>query len=230
MNDKNLSIEIFQHKDFNEKDNILVIGYNTSLLRSLPKGTVTIDSSISKIRNAHSHHHDKTFQTQDLAAFTLEKTFTNIYSMGTLGLEKDLTNILIHIHKHLLEDALLYFPLSSSPLIDTFLEEEKWKVSTENTPFQKRSRSDIEEAVLAAPFESILIEEKTENLSFYSKESLRTYLLQQLSVLTNLQGEQKVLCAEELTEKFYAGQNPDQVLTLKTPWILLTLSNDKNIL
>ncbi|MCH9617039.1 MAG: hypothetical protein SP4CHLAM5_00160 [Chlamydiia bacterium] len=230
MNDKALSTEIFQNKDFSEQDHILVVGYNSSLVHTLPKGTVTIDSSISKIRNAHSQHQDKTFQTHDLASFALEKNFTNIYSMGTLHLEKDLTNILIHIHKHLTEEALLYFPLSSTPLIETALAEDPWKESTQNAPFQKRTRADIEEAVLAAPFESILIEEMIENLAFYSKQSLKTHLLQQLTHLTTLQGPEKVLCAQELTEKIYEGQNPDQVCTLKTPWILLTLSNDKNIL
>lgn len=230
MIDKTLSTELFQNKDFSEHDKILVIGYNPSLVHCLPKGTVTIDSSISKITSACARHQEKTFQTRDLTNFSLEKKFTNIYSMGTLQFEKDLSSIFIHIHKHLIEEALLYFPLSTSPIIERFLEEERWLPSTEKIPFQKRNRFDIEEAALSAPFESILIEEKTENISFYSKESLKAYLLEELTFLTTLDGKEKTLCAEELTEYVYKDQNPDQVLTIKTPWILLTLSNDKDIL
>lgn len=221
---------IFENKEFKEEQNFLVIGCNDSLVSSLPPGTITIDSSISKVKNAASRHVDKTFLTQDLTTFDLGKTFTNIFSVGTMQCEKNLPEIFIHLEKHLDEEALLYFPLSPAPSITTFLEQDKWIEHTKNSTFQQRSRTEIEEAVLSAAFDSVLIEEKIENIPFYSKDALRAHLNHELTTHITLTGAEKNNCAEELTDYLFKDHNPDQVFTLKSPWILLTLSNDPNIL
>ncbi|MCH9812039.1 hypothetical protein K0U07_04670 [bacterium] len=230
MTNNYLPSTVFEKKEWDEEQKILVVGCNEALIRSLPKGTTAIDSSISKVQRAAPHHGEKTFLTQDLTAFDLGKKFTQIYSVGTMQCEKNLPAIFVHLEKHLEEEALLYFPLAPDPRVAAFLEEEKWIEHTKDAPFQKRSRLDVENAALTAPFDSVLIEEKIEHTQFYSKQALQTEIIHQLSSLTTMQGEIKTTCAKELTEHLYEGHDPDKVFTLSTPWILLTLSNDKELL
>ena len=230
MTNNYLPSTILEKKEFDEEEQILVVGCNEALIRSLPKGTTAIDSSISKIGRIAPHHGEKTFLTQDLTAFDLGKKFTKIYSVGTLQCEQNLPPIFVHLEKHLEEEALLYFPLSPDPRIASFLEGEEWVEHTKEAPFQKRSRVEVENAVLTAPFHSVLIEEKIEHSQFYSRQMLEKEINKELSLLTTLQGPAKIACAEKLAGELYEGHDQDKVFTLSAPWILLTLSNDKDLL
>ncbi len=227
MTNSNLPSRILENQLLTKDSSILVIGYNEALLNFLPDEYTTIDPSISKIKMAPSKHPKGSFQTQNLETFSLNRTFSKILSMNTLHLAKNLDRILQQIEKHLEEEAILYFPLAPNPLIEKFLLEEKWEEGQKAPPlFQKRSRTEVEDAVLAAPFESVMIEEVEEHQNFYSESMVIPYLIAQLSNLTNLTDDALHDCAAELKEVLYRGQNKDEVLTISSPWILLTLSND----
>ena len=227
MMNSNMPTKILENQILTKDSSILVIGYNESLLSSLPDGSTTIDPSISKIKIAPSKHPKGSFQTQNLETFSLNKTFSKILSLNTLHLYPDLKKIFIQIEKHLKEEAILYFPLAPNPLIENFLGEDKWEEALNTPPlFQKRTRADVEDAVLAAPFESVMIEEIEEHQNFYGESSVIHYLQMQLSVLTNLRDMALYSCAKELKEVLYKGQSKDDVLTISSPWILLTLSNE----
>jgi hypothetical protein len=227
MSQNNLPTKVFLGQELKEDDPILVIGYNESLIQNLPSNACTIDPSISKIQTGYHKFQDKTFLTKDLKTFSLGKTYPTILSHNTLQLCKDLTAIMIQIEKHLSEEATLYFPLRPCPQIETFLQDEKWDGHKTET-FQIRDRTDIEDAVLAAPFNNLLIKEKLEHTSFYSEHELQNYFKQQLSILTDLNEKALDDCSAELSSQIYENHDMDQVLTISTPWILVTLSNEED--
>ncbi len=227
MTSSYLPPKIFEEQSFTQDSSVLVIGINQALINHLPAGFITIDPSISKVKMAMATYPTGSFQTQNLATFTLDKSFSTILSLNTLHLTKDLDKIFLQIQKHLAGEATLYFPLSPNSSITHFLENTKWKQSDDSSSlFQKRSRADIEDAVLSAPFKSVLIEEKQEHQHFYSRSQLLVALQGELSTLTNLTDAALVECANELLEVLYKSQSKDAVLTMSSPWILLTLSNE----
>ena len=230
MTNRYLPPSIFIEKSLDKCKEILVIGYNEGLIHTLSKGAVVLDPSLSKTHLGHNTLPENTFLTKDLSTFFLDKKFQTIVSLNTLHLHKDLHLILRQIQKHLLEEATLYFPLAPDPRITTFLELKEWSSYTKEASFQIRSRADVEDAALFAPFITTMIEEKNEYLPFYSKESLGAYLYEQLDLLTDLTDYKLDKAIKELIELFYMNHDEDQVLTVATPWVLLTLSNDPDIL
>lgn len=230
MKNRYLPPSIFKQKSVNECKTTLVIGYNEGLIHTCQKGAVIIDPSLSKTHLGHNTLAETTFLTKDLATFSLDKKFQSIVSFNTLHLQKDLHLILRQIQKHLLEEATLYFPLAPDPRITSFLELKEWSAYTKEATFQIRSRADVEDAALFAPFITTMIEEKTEHLPFYSKESLKAYLLEQLNLLTDLSDSKLDKAVRELVENFYMNRDEDLVLTVSNPWVLLTFSNDPDIL
>ncbi len=229
MTNRYLPPSIFKEKDWQDRKETLVIGYNEGLIHTLSKSAVVLDPSLSKTHLGHNTLPESTFLTKDLSTFSLDKKFQTIVSLNTLHLHKDLHLILRQIQKHLLEEATLYFPLAPNPKITSFLELKEWSAYTKEATFQIRSRADVEDAALFAPFITTMIEEKTEHLPFYSKESLKTYLYEQLNLLTDLADSKLDQAVRELAELFYINHDEDQVLTVSTPWILLTLSNDLDL-
>lgn len=230
MKNRYLPPSIFKQKSVNECKTTLVIGYNEGLIPTCQKGAVVIDPSLSKTHLGHNTLAETTFLTKDLSTFSLDKKFQSIVSFNTLHLHKDLHLIFRQIQKHLLEEATLYFPLAPDPRISTFLESKGYSCYTNEPLFQIRSRADVEDAALFTPFITTMIEEKTEHLPFYSKESLKAYIIEQLNLLTDLSDSKLDKAAKELVENIYMNHDEDLVLTVSTPWILLTLSNDPDIL
>lgn len=228
MNNKDITLKVFEDKELNEKDQILVIGYNETLIPVLPEGTVTIDSSISKIQHGSSQFIQHNFFAKDLTSFNLNKKFQKILSLNTLHLTDNLKSVLLCVQKHLIGEAIIYFPLSPNILIEEYLSQNDLIKEKETKIFQKRTREDVENQVLEVPFNSILIEEKKENITFYSKEDLSKYLSLELPKLITLKDDELRMYSKELTDLLY--QDSDKVLTLSTPWILLTLSNETNLI
>lgn len=225
MKENTLPSKIFVQKQTEEDPSTLVIGYNDTLLANLCPGTLVVESSMSKTKEGYHRFGENTFLTKDLHTFELGKTFRSILSHNTLHLEKDLPEIMVQIHKHLSCDATLYFPLKPAAQILAFTQDDKWLPFKSDTYIQ-RDRADVEDAVLSAPFEEILIEEKTEHLDFYSREELESYITKQLTLLTTLQDPALHEAATELTNSLYKDHDPDKVFTLSSPWILLSLSNE----
>ena len=220
------AIQLFQHQDVDDNKQLLIIGYEETLAKNLPKGSIFIDSSIQTIKYASSKFPDKSFMTKDLSTFSLQQKFHSILSLNKLHLVSNLKETFSSIEKHLLGDAYLYFPLSCDKRINSFLKEK-----TENnnlfkeSKFNQKNRSDIEDAILQTPFDDIHIEEKTEYLSFYSITSLEEYLKKQLPLLCSLSNDELDNYAKDLSAFLYKNQDNDQVFTLSSPWILLSLSN-----
>ncbi|MCH9620844.1 MAG: hypothetical protein S4CHLAM20_02480 [Chlamydiia bacterium] len=225
MNANNLPSKVFSQKELKEEDPVLVIGYNETLLQNLPPGTCIIDPSLSKTKAGFHNFPNKTFLTKDLKSFSLGKTFPTILSHNTLHLCKDLKEIMIQIQSHLTGEAIIYFPLKPISHIQTFLADEKWKPYNKGI-YQIRDRVDIEEATLAAPFSNILIEEKIEHFSFFSENELLLYLKKELKTLTSLNNQELEETAKDLSSQIYKIHDKDQILSLPSSWILLTLSND----
>ena len=191
MNYSNQAIQLFQHKDVNENKQLLIIGYEEALAKNLPKGSVFIDSSIPTMKYASSKFPDKSFLVKDLTTFSLQKKFHSILSLNRLHLVSNLKETFSSIEKHLLEDAYLYFPLSCNKAIQTFLKEKTENSNPFNeSRFIQRNRSNVEDAILQIPFDTIHIEEKTEYLSFYSINSLEKYLSEQLPFLYSLKDKE----------------------------------------
>jgi len=230
MTNRHLLPSVFKKKSENECKTTLVIGYNEGLILTCQKGAVVIDPSLSKTHLGHNTLGENTFLTKDLPTFSLDIKFQSIVSLNTLHLHEDLHLILRQIQKHLLEEATLYFPLAPDPRITSFLELKEWSAYTKEATFQIRSRADVEDAALFAPFITTMIEEKTEHLPFYSKQTLKAYLFEQLNLLTDLADSKLDQAVRELAELLYINHDEDQVLTVSTPWILLTLSNDPDLL
>ena len=205
---------------------ILVIGLNESLVSKLPKGSYIIDSSFFKIKNIENSDH--TFETKHLPTFNLNKKFLNILSLNSLHLEENLEGVLSRIHHHLTNEAIVYFPLAPNHLIEKYLQDNGLILQNFTPKFQYRTRSDVEIAALQVPFNSILIEEKTEISTFYSKEQLNLYLQEIIPTLTNLEEKTLKQTANALTNELYKYE--DKILTLCAPWILLTLSCEETLI
>jgi hypothetical protein len=220
------TLQLFNSESINEERSLLVLGFEESLTKTLPKNSVIIEPNIATTKYACSKFQDKSFFTKDLTAFSLQKKFHNILSLNKLQFSKNLAETFLAIEKHLLEDAYIYFPLSCNKKIKDFLtektdDEEPFK----DAPFKWRTRTNIEDAVMQAPFESIHIEEKTEHIDFYSIDALEKHLEKELPLLYPSIGDNLKDYTKELALHLYGTQNKDEVFSLSTPWILLSLSN-----
>jgi hypothetical protein len=205
---------------------ILLIGLDQSLLPTLPKGSYIIDSSFSKIKNIENSNF--LFETKHLPTFTLNKKFLNILSLNCLHLEENLEQILLRIYHHLINEAILYFPLAPNESIEKYLQDMGLIKQNCSAKFQYRTRTDVEIATLQVPFNSILIEEKNEISTFYSKEQLNLYLLEIIPTISTLEEQTLKQTAKDLTNKLYKEE--DKILTLSSPWILLTLSCEETLI
>jgi len=224
MKENMLPIKLTEQKEITEENPLLVIGYDESVIKTLPKGTHVIDPSMSKTNEGYHKFSDKVFLTKDLSTFSLGRKFANIVSCNTLHLEKNLEGIMNQIHDHLEDEAFIYFPLSPPDPISKYLETEEVKPHLK-PDIKQNTRTDVEEAALSAPFASVLIEEKKENISFFSEDDLASYIKGQLKNYTNYENEELEKKSKELSAQIYKIHDKDKVLSLSSPWIFLTLSN-----
>lgn len=226
MEKKDSQLQTFIIKELEKKDQLLVLGLEESLTKTLPAGALIIDPSVSKTKEAAFTYEDKLFATEDLSNFSLNTKFHSILSLNKLHLVKDLSKVFCSIEKHLIDEAHLYFPLSCNKMILAFLKKHLQTPAVLDGQFNIRSRSDVEEAVMQAPFDSIHIEEKEEHLNFYSEDAVKAYLHK---LLPQLVKEEKYLSNElvnTLCNYLYKEKRKDEVLSLPNPWILLTLCNN----
>ena len=220
-----INIKIFQNLQF-EDNNILLLGYNRFILNSLPLGSTIIEPSQITINQASSKYPGYHFHHGDFQSFSFENKYTTIISLDTLHLSENISETFNCIYDHLKEEGILCFPLSPNQIITNMLDSEKWQWSKKQTPsFQKRTRSAIEDAILPKKFKNIIINEEIKTITFESADTLKSHIKKDLEMLSILAHKQLDQCVDELCSVIYKDNNPDELVNLSYPYIVIIINN-----